>query len=491
MRQSYYAAMIQTLGLSTFSFLWNSSLKTTDDPGITRRYVEQLLHYCLTGADRNWLMQKLGLPREPADETPPAVDPQMDRRANVPANAPVCFIIREGGQRTRAGGKTIPATLVRIDPLAKNDRLEIPLMISPPTREEIACIDRYFLNRPHISDIEDDATRLLMTEIGSRLFQSVFSDNQANNELARCRENHRLMEFVVEGSPSFQAIPWELLHYIFGNGKQFMAIISHYPIFRQLTAPSEFHSRDVRGNRLGVLWVTARHPKGDFAKEAVLAEVGKSLPKEQADINIIASGSFLEMIDALDEHIRAPKYHVLHLDMHGIVSSPAELRSKYGQSEHWVLDNRVAGLGNLPNPGHDNYEEETSFVLFNQGDKIMPVSAAELSARLAVPGVPLVVLNACQSATVPEANPSLIAHMVLAGGFPAVGFQQPTTLACTQLFFKKFYSSLLSQPNGVRDVQEAVHSGRKALYNDPMRGGLGITDWWLPVLYTMPGRRTL
>jgi hypothetical protein len=329
-----------------------------------------------------------------------------------------------------------------------------------------------------------------MTQIGSRLFQSIFSDNQASNELARCRENHRSMEFVVEGSPAFHAIPWELLHYVFGHANQSMPLISHYPIFRQLTAPSEFHSKNVPQNRLGILWVIARHPREDFEKDAVLAEVRESLPTDQVDLKVIESGGFLEMIRALEEHTRTPKYHVLHLDMHGIVSSPAELRSKYGQSDSWAMDYREAGLGNLPNRGDNNYDLETSFVLFNQGDRVMPVSAAELSARLAVPGVPLVVLNACQSATVPAANPSLIAHLVQAGGFPAVGFQQPTTLACTHLFFKTFYRTLLSNPNG-RDVQEAVHRGRRDLHDNLMRGALGILDWWLPVLYTMPGRRTL
>jgi hypothetical protein len=338
--------------------------------------------------------------------------------------------------------------------------------------------------------MEAHASEQLMTQIGSRLFQSIFSDNRASNELARCRENHRAMEFVVEGSPAFHAIPWELLHYVFGHANQSMPIISQYPIFRQLTAPSEFHSKQVPQDRLRILWVTARHPKGDFKKDAVLAEVGNSLPKDQVDIKVIESGGFLEMIRALEEHTQTPKYHVLHLDMHGIVSSPAELRSKYGQSNLWAMDYREAGLGNLPNRGDNNYDLETSFVLFNQGDKVMPVSAAELSARLAVPGVPLVVLNACQSATVPAAKPSLIAHLVQAGGFPAVGFQQPTTLACTHLFFKTFYQTLLSNTNR-RDIQESVHRGRRELHDTLMRGSLGIIDWWLPVLYTMPGRRTL
>lgn len=496
LRQSHFAGIINTPGIDTFSYSWNSSLKTTCDPGITRKYLEQLLKYSLRAAERAWLRQKLGLPPEPVDADPPdgelhIINNQRPPNETAePPDSPVCFIIREEGPSTKINAKSMNITLVRIDPLARNDRLEIPLEISLPTPEEIACIDKYFASRPTLSGMDADAYERLMTQIGSRLFQSIFSDNRASNELARCRKNHRSMEFVVEGSPAVHAIPWELLHYVFGHANQSMPLISHYPIFRQLTAPSEFRSKKVLQERLGILWVTARHPKEDFKKDAVLAEVRESLPTDQVDLKVIESGSFLEMINALEEHIRTPKYHVLHLDMHGIVCSPAELRSKYGQSDLWVMDYRQAGLGNLPNPGHDNYEEETPFVLFNQGDKVMPVSAAELSARLAVPGVPLVVLNACQSATVPAANPSLIAHLVQAGGFPAVGFQQPTTLACTHLFFKTFYRTLLSNPNG-RDVQEAVHRGRRDLHDNLMRSSLGIIDWWLPVLYTMPGRRTL
>jgi hypothetical protein len=517
--------MVQIHGLKTFSDRWNASLKQTNDPTITRKYLEQLLYYSVNVADKAWLRQKIGLAVEPVDEGPPVVDPPANaprnqaifggnnngiaggnvvingevRNFNGPSplnqvanlkDAPVCFIIREEGRGTKANAKTINIKLVRIDPRSRNDRLEIPLSISPPTPEEIACIDRYFASRPSLSDKEAHASQQLMIEIGSRLFQSIFSYSRASNELARCRENHRTLEFVVEGSPSFHAIPWELLHYVFPNAAQSIPIISQYPIFRQLTEPSEFHSREVPQNRLGILWVTARHSKEDFKKDAVLSEVRGSLPKDQVDLKVIESGSFLEMIRVLEEHSRNPKYHVLHLDMHGIVSSPAELRSKFGQSNLWAMDYREAGLGNLPNRGDSKYDVETSFVLFNQGDKVMPVSAAELSARLAVPGVPLVVLNACQSATVPGTSPSLIAHMVQAGGFPAVGFQQPTTLACTHLFFKTFYRTLLSNPN-IRDIQESVHRGRRELLDNMMRGSIGIQDWWLPVLYTMPGRRTL
>jgi hypothetical protein len=519
-----FAGMVDTPGLDTFAYRWNSSIETIDDPEITRKYVEGLLNHSIKSADRNWLREMLGLPPEPVVANRPADAPinapinhavvqgdnnginaaQINIRDGVtvinhhlppneraqPQDNPVCFIIREEGRSTRVDAKSINMTLVRIDPLARNDRLEIPLRISLLTDEENACIDNYFASRSALSGIEAHASEQLMTQIGSRLFQSIFSDNRASNELARCRENHRAMEFVVEGSPAFHSIPWELLHYVFGHANQSIPIISQYPIFRQLTAPSEFHSKQVPQDRLRILWVTARHPKGDFMRDAVLAEVGNSLPKDQVDIKVIESGGFLEMIRALEEHTRTPKYHVLHLDMHGIVSSPAELRSKYGQSNLWAMDYREAGLGNLPNRGDNNYDLETSFVLFNQGDKVMPVSAAELSARLAVPGVPLVVLNACQSATVPAAKPSLIAHLVQAGGFPAVGFQQPTTLACTHLFFKTFYQTLLSNTNR-RDIQESVHRGRRELHDTLMRGSLGIIDWWLPVLYTMPGRRTL
>ncbi len=537
LRQSYWAGMVQTPGLGTFSMSWNSSLEQIKDPGITRKYVEQLLKYSLEETQRAWLRQKLGLPQEIVVADPPEVAPagnaplnqaivqgdnnginignltnnenirvlnhhpprkEFDNpqgRAN-PQDAPVCFIIREESRGTKVNAKLINIKLVRIDRLSRNDRLEIPLKISPPTPEEIACIDRYFASRPSLSGMEEHASQQLMIEIGSRLFKSIFSDSRASIELAKCRENHRSMEFVVEGSPAFHAIPWELMYYVLPHANQSMPIISQYPIFRQLTEPSEFHPREVPQKRLGILWVTARHSKEDFKKDAVLAEVRASLPTDQVDLKVIETGSFVEMIQVLDEHTRNPKYHVLHLDMHGIVSSPAELRSKFGQSSLWAMDYREAGLGNLPNRGDSNYDVDTSFVLFNREDKVMPVSAAELSARLAVPGVPLVVLNACQSATVPASAPdpavqsSLIAHMVQAGGFPAVGFQQPTTLACTHLFFKTFYRTLLSNPN-VRDIQESVHRGRRELYYNMMRGSLGIQDWWLPVLYTMPGRRML
>jgi formylglycine-generating enzyme required for sulfatase activity len=82
MGQSYYADMVQIAGLKTFSDRWNASLKQTNEPTITRKYLEQLLYYSVNVADKAWLRQKLGLGVVPVDEGPHVVDPPVNDPMN-------------------------------------------------------------------------------------------------------------------------------------------------------------------------------------------------------------------------------------------------------------------------------------------------------------------------------------------------------------------------------------------------------------------------
>jgi hypothetical protein len=192
------------------------------------------------------------------------------------------------------------------------------------------------------------------------------------------------------------------------------------------------------------------------------------------------------MKQKMNEHRQEAMYHVLHLDMHGQVMSPADLRSAFDADPNWVLDARDGGLGNLPRSADTGFLAESTYVGFNQGTKSVPVSAHELSAALAFGGIPLVVLNACHSADVPSGDASMVAHLVQSGGYPAVGFQQPLTVTGAVLFFTSFYRSLTEAKTSM-DIQQAVHAGREALRNQSNRGSRSIEDGHLPVSYTLPG----
>ncbi len=279
------------------------------------------------------------------------------------------------------------------------------------------------------------------------------------------------------------------MRYVFTSSPASTPIVDHAPISRHVVNPPDFQPLRPRGDApVRILWVSARRPQDTIARDALLTPVRTALAGRNVIFDEISSGSFLEMKLKLNEHRKEPKYHILHLDMHGAVMSPADLRLQFGGSPNWVLDARDGGLGNLPRCTDDaGFLNESTFVMFNQGTKSVPVSAPELSAVLAFGGgVPLVVLNACHSADVPSEEASMLAHLVQSGGYPTVGFQHPLTLTGAILFFTHFYPSLVA-PGSSMDIQQAVHEGRQALRNQSMRGSRPIEDGHLPVSYTLPG----
>ncbi len=108
----------------------------------------------------------------------------------------------------------------------------------------------------------------------------------------------------------------------------------------------------------------------------------------------------------------------MHLDLQGVVGTTAEFHSRgLLQSGAWQLTD-PAGRGPLP-----DLTQETGIVIFEDGHRCAPATAQELARDVSQPRLPLVVLNACESALVPpgSGDSALASHLVEAGGFSALG----------------------------------------------------------------------
>jgi tetratricopeptide (TPR) repeat protein len=159
---------------------------------------------------------------------------------------------------------------------------------------------------------------------------------------------------------------------------------------------------------------------------------------------------------------QAPPVHVVHFDGHG------------------VYDTRL-GLG---------------YLLFeNDAHGLDRVDANRLGTLLNQCGVPLMVLNACQSAAQKEANPyaSVAARLIRAGVGSVLAMNYSVLVAAARKFVAAFYGSLA----GGLSVGRAVDEARYALLADEQRHTLTrrdaqgnlveetihLRDWFLPALY--------
>lgn len=126
-----------------------------------------------------------------------------------------------------------------------------------------------------------------------------------------------------------------------------------------------------------------------------------------------------------------------------------------------------------------------------------PISADTLSQLLAEYRIPIMVLNACQSAKIDDkaddAFASVAAALLKAGIRSVVAMGYNLYVVGAQQFVPAFYQRLLTSGN----VAEATRAGRQAMLLNAQRvtllGEFPLQDWLVPVLYQqgLPGELVL
>ncbi len=288
--------------------------------------------------------------------------------------------------------------------------------------------------------------------------------------------------FQFSGEPDFHSIPWELMQTQEGV----------YPalkyLFRRSGKSKDGNvAREPGAARLKVLWVTARPqlPTGvpdtipvgcvhDHVKAAIGADV---------EIEHLKDGTFQSLADELKKN----EYHVVHLDLHADLMS-YELVKLLGEAKRAETQERGGGLGVF-----EKFPGKKAVLRFSDGtaeQKIVPVTANELGKKLAKNGAaPIVALNACRAAEVPDENvPALPYYLLDAGAAGVVAFQGVVSVAAARIFFAEFYKTLSPSWTGDKVltgcVDFAVREGRKELEENAARGAtVPLKDWFLPVYY--------
>src|SRR5882724_1332252 len=268
-----------------------------------------------------------------------------------------------------------------------------------------------------------------------------------------------------EAATELLALPWELLHdgrsWLF-QGKQAVRVRRRLPNRQaqparptalpiRILLASPRPEKDAKGNRLGYIdhRVSARP----------LVEAVENLG-DLARLTILQPPTYAALEQALLAGDEGQPFDVVHFDGHG------------------VYDKRL-GLGGLcfEDPGDaDKLENRT----------LDFVNATTLAGLVRQHRIPLVFLEACQTA-VAEVDPtaSVAGRLLEEGVASVVAMSHSVLVETARRFVQAFYADLA---RGAR-VGRAMLAGQQALFADPKRGrvlGIGelrLQDWFVPVLY--------
>ncbi|GLY04187.1 tetratricopeptide repeat protein [Actinoplanes sp. NBRC 101535] len=263
-----------------------------------------------------------------------------------------------------------------------------------------------------------------------------------------------------EAATVLLTLPWELLHdergWLFQgrdavrvrrrlpNREVAPARPAALPVRILLVSPRPEH--DGRGGRVSYL----DHRSSARPLVEAVEELG-----DLARLTVLPQPSYAALEQALGDGDQGRPFDVVHFDGHG------------------VYDRRI-GLGGL------------CFEAATDPSLLEVVDADRLAGLVRRHRIPLVFLEACQSATA-ENDPtaSVAARLLNEGVTSVVAMSHSVLVETARRFVHAFYAALA---RGAR-VGTAMLAGQQALHADPVRGrvrGAGelrLQDWFVPVLY--------
>jgi hypothetical protein len=257
------------------------------------------------------------------------------------------------------------------------------------------------------------------------------------------------------------ALPWELLH----DGKSYVMMgAAPLTVRRQLVNRQSFDVC-VADPPVRVLLVSPRpedEAAGYIDHRASAIPLVRALDTlgDKAELTILSPPTFDALEDALSSAISAKKpFHVVHFDGHGVFQ-------------------KEIGLGGLC------FESPEPVPAF-QKRKSAIVNADKMAEIMHKHRIPLVFLEACQTATAEIDPATSVAAALLDSGIASVVAMTHSVLVVTaQKFVTAFYQALVQ---GKR-VGDAMLAGQKALKLNSFRttifgaGKLELQDWFVPIL---------
>ena len=366
-------------------------------------------------------------------------------------------------------------------------RYKFKAPLGPLELEDIRWyIESYFRWPTGVFKDRAEKTEEALPKWGNALYNAALSGKSARKPLDEWRRKTGSRRFSVqvdfnppegtgkaktalirEAASDLLSLPWEIMH----DGTDYLSQGEHGVQVRRRLPNREKTTTLQAELPIRVLLVSPRPEVDKDGKQVgyldhrisalALVQAVENLGEDLVKVDILNPPTFRDLKLALKRaKAENDPYEIVHFDGHG------------------VYDRRV-GLGALcfEDPRHSK----------KLGPRLLQlVHAKKLATELRAYEVPLIYLEACQSAQATEDPMASVAAKLLEEGVGSVVAMTHSVLVETaRRFVEPFYRSLAE---GKR-VGDAMLAGQDALYGDPYRfkimgaGDLNLQDWFVPVLY--------
>ncbi|KAM3105389.1 CHAT domain-containing protein, partial [Phormidesmis sp. 146-33] len=322
---------------------------------------------------------------------------------------------------------------------------------------------------------------------GENLFQQVFGDPEAYVAYKSLKVSE--LEILIKGSPEFQGLHWEAMR----DPKAARPLAIDCVMVRQKRVQGKAITRAIEPSMvLNLLIVTARpNEEKDVGYRTISRPMVEAIRDGQLPVNveIVRPGTYKAFLDHLEAKPEG-FYHVVHFDLHGGLMAYEQFQ-KYEPTGEKYRFQRGARLENLT-----KYAGVKAFLFFegDESGQATPVTADEISRELQDRGIPVCILNACQSGKQVRANgdvdridereTSLGARLMDAGMQMVVAMAYSVTVDAAKVLMQRVYGELFAG----EALSKAVRAGRRELFDRKSRSvyfnqQVDLEDWLLPVVY--------
>jgi tetratricopeptide (TPR) repeat protein len=351
----------------------------------------------------------------------------------------------------------------------ETDKFTFTFSVSKEDRELIQWYLEEYLSYPY-GAFQERAKRAekVIHDLGAELFAEVFRNRNDHDQTAirfydRAMENPTDCHIVIQADhPVAWSLPWEFLYdpaYGFITQKTSGFVRSHPGVSVRLSTIR------TETPKINILLIISR-PSGEedvpFQSVArLLMEIFRPY-RDRIQIDVLRPPTYEQLQKVLVE--KPNFYHILHFDGHGVFPHPRSI-------DYHAFLSEQGSQGQL--------------VFEKKGGGKRFVSGEELGNLLSGKGVPVVMLNACQSGmSHPDAlYPSVGGELMKTGALGVVAMAYSVYVHTAAQFMARVYEALI---NG-QTLARAVTIAREALAVRDKRespvGPLSLQDWVVPVLF--------
>ncbi|MEM9151628.1 MAG: CHAT domain-containing protein [Cyanobacteria bacterium P01_F01_bin.3] len=393
---------------------------------------------------------------------------------------------KDGVRRAEATAQLTYIPADKSNPISSR-RYKFQAPLGPLELDDIRWyIESYCYWPSGVFKIRAEKTEANLPQWGQQLFKAAIGGESTQEPLEAWRQKSGSRRFSVqvdeqpiegtsekdaalfrEAASNLLSLPWEIMH----DGKGYLSQGGHGVRVRRRLPKRERTPIIEADLPIRVLLISPRPEIDKNGRDVgyidhrvsgqALVQAVENLGEDLVKVDILQPPTLSAMKAALKQASEEnDPYEIVHFDGHG------------------VYDRKV-GLGALC------FEDPRDSQKL--GKRLLKlVYAKELAAELQEYGVPLVYLDACQTAQAIEDPKASVAAQLLEEGVGSVVAMSHTVLVETaRRFVEPFYRTLAE---GKR-VGDAMLAGQNGLYDDPYRfkimgaGDLNLQDWFVPVLY--------